>query len=122
MGFTEKKCVTALKNCDMNTERAMEWIFSHMDDPDEDEPINDESAAVDQNDQYKCTKPGQYQLQSFITHLGGSVHAGHYVCHINKQLVDGQGDNKWVYFNDAKVAETAEPPVGKGYMYFFNKK
>ena len=125
MGFSEKKCIKALKNCDNNAERAMEWIFSHMDEPDDDdEAMNDESVAGDNNDQdqYKCQKPGQYKLQSFITHLGGSTACGHYVCHINKQIVDGEGDNKWVYFNDAKVAETNEPPVGKGYMYFFNKK
>lgn len=36
MGFTEKKCKKALRECDNNVERAMEWIFSHMDEPDSD--------------------------------------------------------------------------------------
>lgn len=36
MGFPEKKCIKALKNCDLNVERATDWIFSHMDDPDSD--------------------------------------------------------------------------------------
>jgi uncharacterized UBP type Zn finger protein len=43
-------------------------------------------------------------MQSFITHLGSSVHAGHYVCHIRKGVNDGDVEQKWVYFNDAKVA------------------
>ena len=36
MGFPEKKCVKALKSCDMNLERASDWLFSHMDDPESD--------------------------------------------------------------------------------------
>ena len=33
MGFPKNKCEKALKNCDLNVERAMDWLFSHMDDP-----------------------------------------------------------------------------------------
>jgi len=36
MGFPEKKCKKALKNCDNNVERATDWLFSHMEDPDSD--------------------------------------------------------------------------------------
>lgn len=124
MGFPEKKCRKALKNCDNNVERATDWLFSHMDDPDDDEDMaGGEANAGDLNAQYKCAKPGNYQLQSFITHLGSSVHAGHYVCHIRKPVDESQAgaQKQWVYFNDAKVAVTEEPPIGKGYMYFFNK-
>ena len=66
---------------------------------------------------FKCDSPlnGQYALQGFITHLGTSVFAGHYVCHIKK-------DQKWIYFNDSKVAETPEPPFGKGFIYILSKK
>lgn len=55
-----------------------------------------------------------YDLHGFITHLGASVHAGHYVCHLRR-------DGKWIYFNDAKVAETTDPPVHKGYIYFMTR-
>ena len=60
---------------------------------------------------------GVFKMQSFITHLGASIHAGHYVCHIKSEA----DPSKWIYFNDAKVAETVEPPVRKGYMFFFRK-
>ena len=122
MGFPEKKCRKALKKCDLNVERAMDWLFSHADDPDseEDEPMNAEPAE-DLNAAYKCEKPGVYQLQSFITHLGASVHAGHYVCHIKKAVTEGDAEKQWVYYNDAKVAATSDPPIGKGFMYFFTK-
>ena len=55
-----------------------------------------------------------YRLHGTITHLGSSLHCGHYVCHVRK-------DGKWIYYNDSKVAETDDPPIGKGYMYFFRK-
>lgn len=41
--------------------------------------------------------PGIYDLQGVITHLGASIHAGHYVAHLKV-------DNEWVLFNDNKVA------------------
>ena len=125
MGFQEKKCIKALKSCDMNVERAMDWIFSHMDDPDddvEDSEMEHEESGVDVNAQYECNKPGIYGLQSFITHLGASVHAGHYVCHIKKVESEDNNEPAWIYFNDAKVARTTDPPIGKGYMYFLTKK
>ena len=48
MGFPEKKCRKALKNCDKDVERATDWLFSHMDDPDSDQemvPANGANAA-----------------------------------------------------------------------------
>lgn len=87
-----------------------------MDDPDSDHDMTEEVPSSGANP-YHDSKPGIYDLSGFITHLGASVHAGHYVCHLRK---DNEG--KWVYFNDAKVAETTEPPIGKGYMYFFRKR
>ncbi len=66
---------------------------------------------------FVCNSPesGIYEFASFITHLGASVHAGHYVCHIRK-------GKDWVYYNDAKVALCPEPPFGKGFVYVFSKK
>lgn len=119
-GFTEAQARRALRKCDGNLERAGDWIMSHMDDPPSDE---EEPMQVDQSSQAAAVKSlfldenpekGKYRLHSTITHLGTSVHSGHYVCHIKKE-------GKWIYFNDAKVAETNDPPIGKGYMYFFRK-
>lgn len=126
MGFPEKKCKKALRECDNNLERAMEWIFSHPDDDGEDADMAaaDGGANVGELEEklYACSKPGVYQLQSFVTHLGASVHAGHYVCHVNKAESSENPAKKWIYFNDAKVAMTDDAPFGKGYMYFFTKK
>lgn len=40
--------------------------------------------------------PGRYTLLGFISHMGASTAAGHYVAHIRK-------DGRWVIFNDEKV-------------------
>lgn len=89
----------------------MDWVMSYMDEPDSDEEMKEKAGPSP----FKDELPGIYNLQSFITHLGASTSCGHYVCHVKK-------DGKWVYYNDRKVAFTTEPPIGKGYMYFFVKK
>lgn len=81
-----------------------------MEDPDSDHEMTDFTGEPP----YKDDREGIYNLNSFITHLGSSTHVGHYVCHIKK-------DGQWYYFNDAKVARTNDPPIGKGYMYFLRK-
>jgi ubiquitin carboxyl-terminal hydrolase 5/13 len=117
-GFTEKQAKRGLRKCDGNQERAADWIMNHMDDPDsEDEEAEaPKQPAAEVKSLFKDEEPnkGAYSLHGTITHLGASVHAGHYVCHVKKE-------GKWIYFNDSKVAETDDPPLGKGYMYFFRK-
>ena len=104
-------------------ERAMDWIFSHPDDDgEEDAPMEGANNVAEIEDaMYTNKNPGLYNLHGFITHLGSGVHAGHYVCHINKEESTENQEKKWVYFNDAKVAITNDAPFGKGYMYFFKK-
>ena len=40
--------------------------------------------------------PGKYTLLGFVSHMGASTAAGHYVAHIRK-------DGRWVIYNDEKV-------------------
>ncbi len=40
--------------------------------------------------------------------------SGHYTVYLRK-------NNKWVSFNDTKVAETPDPVLGKGFVYLFKK-
>lgn len=101
MGFTSKQAERALRKCDGNVERACDWIFSHMDEPASDDGDmqvdQDSSQPISNLFATKHPDQGSYDLKAFITHLGTSVHAGHYVCHIRKL-------NDWIYYNDAKVA------------------
>jgi ubiquitin carboxyl-terminal hydrolase 5/13 len=52
-----------------------------MDDPESDHEMTQENVGESQNP-YSDDKPGIYELYGFITHLGASVKAGHYVCHL----------------------------------------
>ncbi|KAG0247981.1 hypothetical protein BG011_000665 [Mortierella polycephala] len=119
MGFTEKQAKKALKETGGNMERAVEWLFSHMDTPiDDDEGEGAAPAAAGGQNQALAgdvTKKGQYQLASFISHKGPSVHCGHYVSHIKK------GD-QWVLFNDNKVVADPKAPIGDAYMYIFKRE
>ena len=47
--------------------------------------------------------------------MGTSTASGHYVCHIKK-------DDKWILFNDQKVAISDDPPKDMGYLYFFERQ
>ena len=60
------------------------------------------------------TEPANYKLHATVTHLGASVHSGHYVCHI-------ESGGEWVLYNDAKVAASTDPPLDKAYLYFFKR-
>ena len=48
MGFTEQQATRGLRKCDGNLERAMDFIMSHMDEPDSDD---DAGMAVDEGNQ-----------------------------------------------------------------------
>ena len=48
MGFTEQQATRGLRKCDGNLERAMDFIMSHMDEPDSDD---DPGMAVDEGNQ-----------------------------------------------------------------------
>lgn len=39
MGLSEKQAKRGLRKCDFNTERAIDFIFNHMDDPDSEDEV-----------------------------------------------------------------------------------
>ena len=64
-------------------------MFSHQDDMEVEE---EEPEEVKEDN-----RPANYRLDGVVTHLGVSVHSGHYVAHVRR------GD-EWVLYNDIKVA------------------
>nr|CAB3267567.1 ubiquitin carboxyl-terminal hydrolase 5 [Phallusia mammillata] len=123
MGFTREQSIKALRATGNNVERAVDWIFNHMDDMDTQPSAatGDESsvsAGVGEGGDTVGPKvkdgSGKYKLFAFISHMGTSTMCGHYVCHIKK-------DGRWVIFNDEKVAESKHPPISLGYIYFYKR-
>ncbi|EMR11231.1 hypothetical protein PNEG_00820 [Pneumocystis murina B123] len=114
MGFTSSQARKALKETDSNTERAIEWLFSHPDDN-----IND--FEINKNGMTGLNKlPATYKCQAIICHKGGSVHAGHYVAFIKKHIFDKE---EWILFNDEKVSQVNDINEAHktSYIYFFQR-
>ncbi|KAL3674491.1 hypothetical protein V7S43_000439 [Phytophthora oleae] len=122
MGFAEPHAKCALKQTDNNPDRAAEWLFSHMDDLDgavaqcESETTTSAATSGDSESMKRLDSEtsGEYSLVGFVSHVGKNTNSGHYVCHMKKE-------GRWIIFNDDKVAESEEPPLGAGYLYLFRR-
>eukprot|EP01017_Pseudomicrothorax_dubius_P036487 TRINITY_DN5228_c0_g1_i5.p1 TRINITY_DN5228_c0_g1~~TRINITY_DN5228_c0_g1_i5.p1 ORF type:complete len:114 (-),score=27.49 TRINITY_DN5228_c0_g1_i5:62-403(-) len=112
MGFTDKQARRALEKTDNNVDRAIDYLFNHPDD------IEDEQAGAPAQEAKHFdveSQTARYRVVGSLLHLGSSVNSGHYVCYTRK------GDH-WIYFNDEKVYRIEDPPVGKGYLLFLERK
>mmetsp|Transcript_24654 Transcript_24654/g.21882 ORF Transcript_24654/g.21882 Transcript_24654/m.21882 type:complete len:119 (+) Transcript_24654:117-473(+) len=114
MGMDAERSRKALIKFNNNMEQALDYVTSHGPEEDEFEEPKQEVAG-DAPEFLVDQRPGVYDLNGFITHLGNSIHSGHYVAHLKK------GDD-WVLCNDHKVATTSDPPHDKAFIYFYKKK
>ena len=113
MGFDRKKAIAGLKKANGNVDAALNLMFS---EPNLGEENQNEEKKMDLEEDKKNLNEGNgslYNMYGFITHLGKNTDHGHYVCHIRQE------GNKWTYFNDSKVTLWEEPPIKKGYIYFY---
>ncbi|XP_075468738.1 ubiquitin carboxyl-terminal hydrolase 5 isoform X3 [Ascaphus truei] len=122
MGFSQEQAVRALGATSNNLERAVDWIFSHIDDLDAEAAmdVSEGRSAAESVAESVPAGPrvsdgaGRYQLFAFISHMGTSTMCGHYVCHIKKE-------GRWVIYNDQKVCASEKPPKDLGYIYFYQR-
>ncbi|XP_034077461.1 ubiquitin carboxyl-terminal hydrolase 5 isoform X2 [Gymnodraco acuticeps] len=122
MGFSREQATKALRATSNVLDRAVDWIFSHLDDLESmDVSEGGRSAAESEGGREPPPPgprvkdgPGKYELFAFISHMGTSTMCGHYVCHIKK-------DHQWVIFNDQKVCASEKPPKDLGYLYFYRR-
>ncbi|XP_053306196.1 ubiquitin carboxyl-terminal hydrolase 5 isoform X3 [Spea bombifrons] len=123
MGFSHEQAVRALRATNNSLERAVDWIFSHIDDLDAEAAMDlseGRSAAESVSESLPAAGPrvrdgtGRYELFAFISHMGTSTMCGHYVCHIKKE-------GRWVIYNDQKVCASEKPPKDLGYIYFYQR-
>jgi ubiquitin carboxyl-terminal hydrolase 5/13 len=121
MGFGAPQARRALRETGGDVERAVDWLFSH---PDAGAEEKDEAPVPAQSGPAGLKGaggPGRMALEGIVCHKGGSIHAGHYVAFIRKQ-VPGEG-MAWVLFNDEKVAKAVDAEEMKkfAYIYFFKR-
>ncbi|XP_020504757.1 ubiquitin carboxyl-terminal hydrolase 5 isoform X1 [Labrus bergylta] len=121
MGFSRDQATKALRATSNVLDRAVDWIFSHLDDLESmDVSEGGRSAAESEGGRDPPPGPrvrdgqGKYELFAFVSHMGTSTMCGHYVCHIKK-------DQQWVIFNDQKVCASEKPPKDLGYLYFYRR-
>ncbi|KAH0843855.1 Ubiquitin carboxyl-terminal hydrolase 14 [Fonsecaea pedrosoi] len=121
MGISVPQARKALRECNGDVNRALDWVFSHPDDQGdfgEDVPATaSQPKALPGSDQL----PAKFELQSIVCHKGASIHAGHYVAFIRKSIPGEGKDRQWVLFNDEKVVKAADVDEMKkfAYIYFF---
>ncbi|KAH8727874.1 hypothetical protein GQ44DRAFT_769933 [Phaeosphaeriaceae sp. PMI808] len=125
MGFSVPQARQALKETGGDMERAVDWLFSHPGEQgDFDEGSSSEALAGQQEKSLPGSdkSPANFQLHSIVCHKGSSIHAGHYVAFVRKQIPDEQSPS-WVLFNDEKVAKAADVEEMKkfAYVYFFRR-
>ncbi|CAI4214965.1 unnamed protein product [Parascedosporium putredinis] len=125
MGFGEPQAKKALRETGGDTERAVEWLFSH---PDDLGLVEEDTAAPAEPSGAKelpgsSNQPAKYRLQSIVCHKGTSIHTGHYVAFIRKSLSGSDSETSWVLFNDEKVVEATDvDEMSKfAYVYFFQR-
>ena len=123
MGMDRKKSIAALRKCNGNIDEAINLIFSNpnlgleeekkKEEKEEEDKKKEEKMDIEENIKNLNEGNGSiYNMYGFITHLGRNTDLGHYVCHIRKE-------GKWIYFNDNKVTLWEDPPIKKGYIYFY---
>lgn len=117
--FTPDQVRAALKETNGAADRAADWLFSHMDD------LDGAIAAINSRASENAAAPaapklpledgnGEYTMIGTVSHIGKHTGSGHYVAHMKR------GD-KWVIFNDEKVAYCEAPPLEHAYMYLFQR-
>ncbi len=118
--FTSDQVRAALRECNGAADRAADWLFSHMDDLDGaiaqlQNSNNDSSAEPSSSPSIPLEDgPGKYKLIGLVSHIGKNTGSGHYVAHLLK-------NEKWVIFNDEKVALSEHPPIPHAYLYLFQR-
>jgi len=111
MGFDEEQCIRALKATNNAPDASVEWLFN----PDNAGPEPTPAPATSAPPELPVTDGApKYQLTGFVSHMGSSVHVGHYVCHLKK-------DGQWTIFNDNKVSRSVSPPLDLGYLYLYKR-
>ncbi|KAK1753860.1 putative ubiquitin carboxyl-terminal hydrolase [Echria macrotheca] len=125
MGLGGPRGEKALRETHGDVERAIEWMFSHPDDEgdaavDAGQGSPEAANSTGSSPVGSSELPAKFQLQSIACHKGTSIHAGHYVAFVRKNL---DSEPSWVMFNDEKVVKVVDVDEMKkfAYVYFFKR-
>ncbi len=114
-GFSRGASVKALECCDLDVERAFDYILNNpgLDD----EPAKDIIPIASSDDSFN--RSTIYELVAFVSHNGPSIHCGHYVTYRKTD------DGRWILCNDSKLAIVPdgliEEAAKKSYILFYKQ-
>lgn len=103
MGFSAEQAKHGLEQCNGSIERAIDWLFNHADETEE-QPVgnvcanstssgtnffrcNAASVILDYLNTCMRFAHAEYELIGFVSHVGKNTSSGHYVCHVKKVRV-----------------------------------
>jgi len=123
MGIGPARARKALKEADGDFNRALDWVLTHPDNWEAEDDANYtacDSGRISPELPGFVNIPAEFQLQSVVCHKGTSIHTGHYVAFVRKNISENH-DPGWILFNDEKVVEAinAEEMKRFAYIYFF---
>ena len=130
MGISAPQARKALKETDGDVNRALDWVFSHPDDPGDSGGEEGPNVATSQQESAGAKEmagssetPATFRLSSIVCHKGASIHAGHYVAFVRKDISEQGLKGQWVLFNDEKVVKAVDVGEMKkfAYVYFFER-
>ena len=131
MGISAPQARKALKETGGDVNRALDWVFSHPDDQGDFGDDEEDAGATTGGQEEESPKemagssatPATFRLSSIVCHKGASIHAGHYVAFVRKDIPDEGLKGQWVLFNDEKVVKAVDVEEMKkfAYVYFFER-
>ncbi|KAM7533692.1 hypothetical protein Aperf_G00000119625 [Anoplocephala perfoliata] len=150
MGIDDKLARRALEACSNNVEEAINLAFSNPDELLSQAQLQEQqhqqqqqshsqavgaAATTVSKEELSDGDPSRYELIAFISHMGQSTAAGHYVCHVKRSALSKGipglvpaceptpclGKDEWVIFNDENVCRSESPPFQHAYLYFFRR-
>ncbi|QPG73520.1 hypothetical protein FOA43_000831 [Brettanomyces nanus] len=125
MGFGAKLAKKALIVNEGNVQQSVEWLFANPDDDGNipKQPVKYDPAHKVKELEHMISNSSKYQLLGVVCHKGTSIHSGHYVAFVKKQV---EGEERWVLFNDEKVVLAGEESLKEievsGYLYVYKRK
>lgn len=124
MGISVPQARKALRECDGDVNRALDWVFSHPDDQGDFDEAPQEVASQSKPLPGSTNTPAVFELESIACHKGASIHAGHYVAFVRKLVSSHDTEKSWVLYNDEKVVKAADVDEMKkfAYVYFFRRQ
>lgn len=123
MGISAPQARKALRECSGDVNRALDWVFNHPDDQGDFDEAPLVEPAVSKEMPGSTDLPAQFELDSIACHKGASIHAGHYVAFIRKEI-PGENKRQWTLFNDEKVVQAEDIDEMKkfAYVYIFRRQ